>query len=200
MDSVPTPAAANAHPAAADLLRAPAQPELLEADPDPPAFADRSFNHLHPNSVFAERIGNVIFSAVIAAGALAAFLIMLFANGLELMTWLVLGAGLALAGFLLALGLLLPRKAWQNTTYAISDLGLEIRRGIWWKHSIDVPRSRIQHTDVQQGPLARSLGLGKLVVYTAGTEHAAVTLDGLEHERALQMRDFLLRGGEDDAV
>ncbi len=97
-------------------------------------------------------------------------------------------------------GLLLPRKTWQNTTFAVSPLGLEIRRGIWWKHIIDVPRSRIQHTDVQQGPLARYYGLGKLIVYTAGTEHASVELDGLEHGQAIQMRDFLLRGGEDDAV
>jgi membrane protein YdbS with pleckstrin-like domain len=129
------------------------------------------------------------------------FGIVLFATGpAELAPWLVLGGWLVPAIAIAAAGILLPRKAYEATTYAISPLGLEIRRGIWWKHMVDVPRARIQHTDVQQGPLARHYGIGKLVVYTAGTEHASVTLDGLEHGRAIQMRDFLLRGGEDDAV
>ena len=45
----------------------------------------------------------------------------------------------------------------------------------------NVPRSRVQHTDVSQGPLERNHGLGTLVVYTAGTDHAKVELGGLDH-------------------
>jgi membrane protein YdbS with pleckstrin-like domain len=52
--------------------------------------------------------------------------------------------------------------------------GLEIRRGVFWRSVVNVPRSRVQHTDVSQGPLERSYGLGTLIVYTAGTDHAQV--------------------------
>jgi membrane protein YdbS with pleckstrin-like domain len=38
------------------------------------------------------------------------------------------------------------------------------------------------------------------VIYTAGTDHAKVELEGLEHERALRIRAHLLPSGAGDAV
>ena len=171
------------------------------ADTKVPAFADGAFNHLHPDYIKVERIGWAIFGGIMSLGLIIMFPIVLFTSGVfSLPPYILLAGGLVVLTPIILAGIFHPRKSWQNTTYAVSPLGLEIRRGIWWKHMIDVPRSRIQHTDVAQGPLARSFGIGKLIVYTAGTEHASVELDGLEYDRAIQMRDFLLRGGEDDAV
>ena len=65
---------------------------------------------------------------------------------------------------------------------------------------INVPRSRVQHTDVSQGPIERGFGLGTLVIYTAGTEHARVELHGLEHGTALHIRDHLLKSADADDV
>jgi membrane protein YdbS with pleckstrin-like domain len=58
----------------------------------------------------------------------------------------------------------------------------------------------VQHIDVTQGPIDRRFGLSTLVIYTAGTDHAKVALDGLEHGRALAMREHLLPTGAGDAV
>ena len=69
-----------------------------------------------------------------------------------------------------------------------------------WRSEISVPKSRVQHTDVSQGPLQRRFGLATLVLHTAGTQHAAVSLSGLSHEAALQIRDYLIEGGPDDAA
>ena len=63
-----------------------------------------------------------------------------------------------------------------------------------------MPRSRVQHTDVSQGPLERGYGLGTLVIYTAGTDHAKVDLHGLDHATALAIRDHLLPREGGDAV
>ena len=192
-------------PPAPDLLRAPAAPydaDNAGATDAEPAFADGAFQKLHPNIVTVERLGNLIFAGVVLAGSLVPFVVFFVADGPRApRPWLILGAGVLLAGAIAILGLLLPRRAYEATRYAVSPYGLEIRRGIWWRHVVDVPRSRVQHTDVQQGPIARSFGLGKLVVYTAGTQHASVELTGLAHARALELRDYLLRGGGgDDAV
>jgi hypothetical protein len=65
---------------------------------------------------------------------------------------------------------------------------------------ITVPRTRVQHTDVSQGPIERRFGLGTLVVYTAGTDHAMVALSGLDHGRALMIREHLLPAAAGDAV
>jgi membrane protein YdbS with pleckstrin-like domain len=105
---------------------------------------------------------------------------------------------LLLAAAAIALGLLL---GWRyaalrhaRTRFRLDAHGLEIHRGVWWRSRIRVPRSRVQHTDVHQGPLDRRWGLADLTVFTAGTEAAAIRLPGLPAERALALRDALLQG------
>jgi membrane protein YdbS with pleckstrin-like domain len=93
-----------------------------------------------------------------------------------------------------------PAIEYERASYVLDDRGIEIRRGVLWRRVINVPRSRVQHTDVSQGPLERSHGLGTLVIYTAGTDHAQVDLPGLAHETALTIRDHLLPRELADAV
>ncbi|MGE3889006.1 MAG: PH domain-containing protein [Vicinamibacterales bacterium] len=93
-----------------------------------------------------------------------------------------------------------PARVYACTRYALDADGLVIQRGVYWRSVTYVPRSRVQHTDVSQGPLERHYGLGTLVVYTAGTNHARVSLPGLAHEVAMALRDDLRLGGHDDVV
>lgn len=118
-------------------------------------------------------------------------------------SWIV---GLAAAGWLgttagLAWGLhKWPALAHRYASYTVNAEGIEIRRGVVWRTVISVPRSRVQHTDVSQGPLERRYGLGTLDIYTAGTNHAKVDLHGLDHAVALEIRDHLLPLESSDAV
>jgi uncharacterized protein len=93
-----------------------------------------------------------------------------------------------------------PALEYRHAAYTVDARGIEIRRGVLWRRVMNVPRSRVQHTDVSQGPLERAYGLGTLVIYTAGTDHARVELPGLDHATALRIRDHLLPGLADDAV
>ena len=93
-----------------------------------------------------------------------------------------------------------PAIAYRRASYTIDDSGIEIRRGVLWRRVVNVARSRVQHTDVAQGPLERRYGLATLLIYTAGTVHAQVDLFGLDHATALRIRDHLLPGSADDAV
>lgn len=98
----------------------------------------------------------------------------------------------SLAGLMAWLAERWPSRAWEHTFYTVDDNGIRIRRGVWWRRIVDVPRSRVQHTDVAQGPLQRRYELGTLVVYTAGSEYARVDLPGLAHDDAIAIRDHLL--------
>lgn len=93
-----------------------------------------------------------------------------------------------------------PAVAYRHASYRVDSEGLEIRRGVYFRSVTNVPRSRIQHTDVSQGPLQRRYGLATLVVHTAGSESAEVDLPGLRHDTALRIRDHLLPRSADDAV
>jgi membrane protein YdbS with pleckstrin-like domain len=88
----------------------------------------------------------------------------------------------------------------RHESYRVDDLGIEIRRGVVWRTVLNVARSRVQHTDVSQGPLERRFGLGTLKIHTAGTENAEIDVHGLAHETALLIRDHLVRARGDDAV
>lgn len=87
---------------------------------------------------------------------------------------------------------------WQHDAYRwrLSEAGLDIHQGVWFRSEINVPRYRVQHTDVQQGPLMRRFGVAKLVVHTAGTKEAFVTLEGISLETARHLRDVLLADKE----
>ena len=93
-----------------------------------------------------------------------------------------------------------PSVSYRYASYRVDRDGLEIRWGVYFRSVTTVPRSRVQHTDVSQGPLQRRYGLATLTVHTAGTENAHVALPGLPHDVALKIRDHLLPGNTADAV
>ena len=122
-------------------------------------------------------------------------------SGLSLTGLAAAGGGwVAFSGLLAWRAQAWPAIAYRHVSYKVDAQGIEIRRGVFWRTITSIPRSRVQHTDVSQGPLQRTHELGTLVVYTAGTDHARVDLPGLTHARALRIREHLLLKGEADAI
>jgi membrane protein YdbS with pleckstrin-like domain len=113
---------------------------------------------------------------------------------------LVLPAWLLVTGVIAWALQVWPAVQYRHTSYTLGPEGIEIQSGVWWRHVINVPRSRVQHIDVSQGPMERSYGLGRLVIYTAGTAHSRVELPGLSDTVAYDLRNHLLPRGTDDAV
>ncbi|MBW8312108.1 MAG: PH domain-containing protein [Rhizobium sp.] len=103
---------------------------------------------------------------------------------------LSLGAALWLA--LPALALVLARVRWRRTRWRLDERGLHVRRGVFWRKEVLVPRSRVQHLDLERGPIERHFGLATLVVHTAGTRMHALRQSGFEDADAVALRDALL--------
>jgi membrane protein YdbS with pleckstrin-like domain len=93
-----------------------------------------------------------------------------------------------------------PPAHYKALHYGVDAQGITIHRGIFWRSRIALPRIRIQHTDVSQGPLERRYGVATLKLYTAGSRYTKIELPGLAHDRALALRDALLAGGGDSGV
>ena len=182
---------------AVEVNRAPSAPAAA-----PDWFGDPRLKSLDARQVIVERIAGWITVAVLATMALVLLVVLTVVNWPP--AW---GTGLVALGMLVVLsGLAWHAHAWPPIAYrwcryVATEEGLEIYRGVLWRSVINVPRSRIQHTDVGQGPLQRRFGLSKLVVHTAGTQFAAIELDGLSREEALALRDLLTAGeAEHDAI
>jgi membrane protein YdbS with pleckstrin-like domain len=160
-----------------------------------------SDQHLDPRHVTVERIGLAILTAALSGGSLVGLLVAaLTTEPAALWLAVLAGAWLVLTGLLALAIARWPEVAHRHTTYRVDADGIEIRRGVWWRSIASVPRSRVQHIDVTQGPLDRRYGLGTLVLHTAGHEYAQVEVEGLDFAVALALRDHLLPRGGDDAV
>ena len=135
---------------------------------------------LHPNYVKVVRLATLV----------AALPFVIVALILEFVGELPHGA--ALVPVLLAVGYLLirvPLRRYQARGYQLGGDRLRVVRGLLFRKDTVVPFGRVQHIDVQQGPLERGYGLATLVLHTAGTHNASVTLPGLAHEDAVAMRE-----------
>jgi membrane protein YdbS with pleckstrin-like domain len=166
----------------------------------PPAalgFPEGEVQSLHPAHLRTQLIAHWITICVMSFGAFTILSSVGLAGKLSGMR-LAIVPGLVFAG----IGLL----AWwgwryqhlehARTSFVISAAGCEIRRGVVWRRIITAPLSRIQHTDVTQGPLQRAYGLATLTLYTAGTEHAKIDLHGLAFETAMAIRQYLFERSE----
>ena len=167
-----------------------------EAGPDP--VADGVMRQLDPNMIRLQRTTSWIFTAVASLLLLVQLMVSLFGGPWRIASGLAVT--IAVGGLLAWLSHRWPEISYRHTFYRVDLQGIEIRRGVLWRHHLYVSKSRVQHIDVAQGPLQRTYGLGTLVIYTAGTEHAKVALSGLSHARAMRIRDHLLPSGGDDAV
>lgn len=95
---------------------------------------------------------------------------------------------------------LIHYRVWR---FEIQDDALYLERGVITRVETAVPFVRVQHVDTQRGPVARLLGLSSVVVYTAGSRGADVTIPGLQSERANAIHDRLRElaiESEEDAV
>jgi membrane protein YdbS with pleckstrin-like domain len=108
---------------------------------------------------------------------------------------------LALAGLLgLVLSVWYPPRAWRSWGYAVRENDLLITGGVLVRQVVSIPAGRIQHVDIQQGPLERTMGLARVRVYTASGGGADGVIPGLTMEAADALRERLVRREAEDAV
>ncbi|WP_286765942.1 MULTISPECIES: PH domain-containing protein [Rhodopirellula] len=154
-----------------------------------------SYQSLPIEALKLDRFQGGIVIAVVLVGCLVGLIVPMFFASATLDVW-----AWAVAGCLLLLALVVyaawfyPKAAHRCASWRISEHGLEIRRGVWWRHRIVIPHSRMQHSDIEQGPLQRMYSLATLVIHTAGTKNSSVQLENLKSETAEQLRDALTGG------
>ena len=173
--------------------RAAEQPDPAPASSPGEPPADREgFRPRHPKALSLSMIAGAVVTAITAV---ATFTPMTVVSALEEFDQPETAIRLAMASLITLIVafflLVLPRWRHRRYRYRVDDDGLEIHRGVWWRSRVHVARSRVQHTDVAQGPLERPLGLASLIVHTAGTHDSSIRLSGLAFATALEVRQEL---------
>ncbi|QLH83716.1 PH domain-containing protein [Halosimplex pelagicum] len=92
-------------------------------------------------------------------------------------------------------------RSWR---YVVRDESLYLTRGVLTEVQTVVPYVRVQHIDTRRSAFERVLGLSTLVVYTAGSRGADVTIPGLTPDTADDLQSRLERlaiaSEDEDAV
>ncbi|KEI17924.1 PH domain-containing protein [Clostridium haemolyticum] len=76
-------------------------------------------------------------------------------------------------------------KQWK---YIITEDRIEFVHGIYFLTTTIIPIVRIQHIDIEEGPINRIYNLAKINIHTAGGEHK---IEGLPKEKALQICEYI---------
>jgi len=80
-------------------------------------------------------------------------------------------------------------RSWR---YALRENDVLLCYGVVWRTRRSIPRGRIQHVDIESGPIDRMVGLADLTLYTAGGDDEENELPGLRLEDAEAIREELL--------
>lgn len=100
--------------------------------------------------------------------------------------WVWIGpAVFALVAGLGGVHAILLYRVWS---YEVREDSLLLERGVITRVKTVVPYVRVQHIDTSRGPIERAVGISSLVVYTAGSRGADVTIPGLTPDEAADLQ------------
>ena len=134
----------------------------------------------------------VLVGALVVGGVFTAIL--------QFLTDRPIWPGLAVGGVVLIVGLTHAILCYRIWRFEVQDDALYLERGVLTRVRTVVPYVRVQHIDTQRNPIERVFGLGRVVVYTAGSRGADVAIPGLTPDRASDLQHRLRAlVGESDA-
>jgi membrane protein YdbS with pleckstrin-like domain len=149
-------------------------------DGDPPLTA------LHPNHAKALRVAGMLLAAPLLIGLAIAEIVTLaievYVSSLILLPLMALVAWAAIA---------LPWRRYSASGYDMGADRLRVVKGVLFRRDTVVPFGRVQHIDLERGPIERHYGLATLKLHTAGTHNATIMLPGLGEADALAMREAI---------
>ena len=80
----------------------------------------------------------------------------------------------------------------EKKKYALRERDIIYQSGLLWRRYTVLPFNRVQHAEVQQGPVERLFELSKLKIYTAGGSGSDMIISGLPLDRAQNIKHFIL--------
>lgn len=119
---------------------------------------------------------------------LIVIILFLLRNHWHLPTYILIGAGCLSFCFTIVFIFIFPSLRMKSWRYAIDEEQIEIQHGILIITRTLLPMVRVQHVDMEQGPLLRRYQLAEISISTAATTH---TIPALEEKDAEQLRTYI---------
>jgi len=154
------------------------------------SFTGAEMRPLHPDWKSAERQGAVIGYGIFLLILAAIALLPGWLGWFEMPWWLktgLIGLGVLLFVFYVIVA---PTVRYNRFRFAVSDEELEIHNGLFFISETLVPMSKVQHVELEIGPILRRYHLAEVHIVTAATTH---TIGGVKLEEAEQLKQRIGR-------
>ena len=164
---------------------------MIVASDDLPISEDTRFEPLSKSYITMNR---VVWGGIMLATATINITIRLL-NGDGLDWFLqptIATVFIILFAVLLCLTIIVPRLLWSTQGYQLREQNVHFKHGIVWRAVTSLPYVRVQHVELESGPLERMFRLATLKFYTAGGGSADMKIPGLPFATASKVRAFVL--------
>ncbi len=84
-------------------------------------------------------------------------------------------------------------KGFQYKAYALREKDIVYKSGWLWRYTITTPFNRVQHVQIDQGPIERKFNLSRLKVFTAGGGTGDLMIPGIRPETANELKEFIVK-------
>ncbi|MDQ8738910.1 PH domain-containing protein [Paenibacillus sp. LHD-38] len=137
---------------------------------------------LHRDYITVYRISELISNGIFLALIIAYFTCAL------IWEWTLVPGWIALSVFIISLVLftwIIPQMKYTRFQYELFEDELEIQSGLVFLSNVLVPMVRVQHVELESGPLMRKYDLASVSIVTAATTHR---ISGLKLGEAQQLK------------
>ena len=150
-----------------------------------PTIEDVEFQRLAPEYRQVEYIATSLLFAFLFVG----WLVFFFVNPLN---WAWLNWGILALWFLLFLAAMyVAGQRYRCAGYALRERDILHKHGVLWRTITTIPFNRIQHVEVSQGLVENAFDLATLKIFTAGGSSSDLSIEGLLHQDALRLKNFI---------
>ncbi|MDA9067060.1 PH domain-containing protein [Flavobacteriales bacterium] len=147
----------------------------------------KTFNSLDSNYFKVMIVKRLIFILIIL-GVVAFGYFRIEPSKISGLAFILIGCGVLI---LSAIILFLAKFYFRNKKYRLFDKNLTYQEGVLVHNETVVPFSRIQHVEIDEGPLERYFSLATLSVYTAGDSGKDLKISGLRIDLAQEIKDYI---------
>ena len=98
---------------------------------------------------------------------------------------------------LYAFGVLVTWVGFSKKGYCLREQDIHYQKGVVWHVTKSLPYVRIQHIELETGPIERLFGLTTMKFYSAGGGGADLKVSGLTEDTAQKMRTYVLSRAKD---
>lgn len=151
-----------------------------------PTAADVIFERLHPNYKKVSVNMTAIFFVIL----LLVYFVLGYFIG-EILSFPYILIAMIAWSVVTGLAVVFSVKGYDYQGFALREKDIIYKSGILFRSTVIVPFNRVQHCEIEQGPIDRMFDLAELSIFTAGGSASDISVPGLTLEKANAMKKFI---------